>query len=64
MIWIAPSEKDTDHAALEKRLRASAELERRMSVVEESGSVVSANLQRAVRLRQSVLQKAFNGEPV
>jgi len=31
-------------------------------VVEELEAVVSANLQRANRLRQSILQKAFTGE--
>jgi hypothetical protein len=35
---------------------------RRLSVVEELESVVSANLQRASRLRQSILQKAFSGQ--
>ena len=30
-------------------------------VAEELESVVSANLQRATRLRQSILQKAFTG---
>ena len=39
-----------------------AEVERRLSVVEELESVVPANLQRATRLRQSILQKAFIGE--
>jgi hypothetical protein len=39
-----------------------AEVERRLSVVEELESVVSANLQRATRLRQSILQKAFTGQ--
>ena len=39
-----------------------AEVERRLSVVEELESVVTANLQRATRLRQSILQKAFTGE--
>jgi type I restriction-modification system DNA methylase subunit len=38
-----------------------AEVERRLSVVEELESGVSANLQRATRLRQSILQKAFTG---
>jgi len=38
-----------------------AEVERRLSVVDELESVVSANLQRAFRLRQSILQKAFSG---
>jgi len=37
-----------------------AEVERRLSVAEELEAVVSANLQRATRLRQSILQKAFN----
>ena len=36
-----------------------AEVERRLSVVEELESVVTANLQRATRLRQSILQNAF-----
>ena len=38
-----------------------AEVERRLSVMEDLESVVSANLQRATRLRQSILQKAFTG---
>jgi type I restriction enzyme S subunit len=33
-----------------------------LSVVEELEAVVSANLQRATRLRQSILQKAFTGK--
>ena len=41
--------------------RIVAEVQRRLSVVEELESVVSANLQRAVRLRQAVLQQAFSG---
>ena len=39
-----------------------AEVERRLSVVEELESVVTANLQRATRLRQSILQRAFTGQ--
>ena len=39
-----------------------AEVERRLSVVEELESVVTANLQHATRLRQSILPKAFRGE--
>ena len=39
-----------------------AEVERRLSVVEELEAVVSANLWRATRLRQSILQKAFTGD--
>jgi len=39
-----------------------AEVERRLGVVEELETVVSANLQRATRFRQSILQKAFTGD--
>lgn len=38
-----------------------AEVEWRLSVVEELESVVTANLQRAIRLRQAILQAAFQG---
>jgi len=41
-----------------------AEVERRLSVVEELEGVVSAKLQRATRPCQSILQKAFSGELV
>jgi type I restriction enzyme S subunit len=47
---------------LAEQTRIVAEVERRLSVVEELESLVSANLQRATRLRQSILQKAFTGE--
>ena len=46
---------------LAEQTRIVAEVERRLSVVEELAAVVSANLQRATRLRQSILQKAFSG---
>ena len=46
---------------LAEQMRIVAEVERRLSVVEELETVVSANLQRATRLRQSILQKAFTG---
>jgi hypothetical protein len=49
---------------LAEQTRIVAEVERRLSVVEELESVVTANLQRAVRLRQSILQKAFTGQLV
>jgi type I restriction enzyme S subunit len=39
--------------------RIVAEVERRLSVIEELEAAVAANLQRATRLRQSVLQQAF-----
>jgi type I restriction enzyme S subunit len=44
-----------------KQTRIAAEAERRLSVLEELEAAVSANLQRALRLRQSILQKAFKG---
>jgi type I restriction enzyme S subunit len=46
---------------LAEQTRIVAEVERRLSVVEELETMVSANLQRATRLRQSILQKAFTG---
>ena len=47
---------------LAEQQRIVAEVERRLSVVEELESVVNANLQRAIRLRQSILQRAFEGK--
>lgn len=47
---------------LAEQMRIVAEVERRLSVVEEMEAVVTANLQRATRLRQSILQKAFEGK--
>jgi type I restriction enzyme S subunit len=44
-----------------EQVRIVEEVERRLSVVEELEAVVAANLQRATRLRQSILQKAFEG---
>jgi type I restriction enzyme S subunit len=49
---------------LAEQTRIVAEVERRLSVVEELEAVVTANLQRATRLRQSILQKAFTGRLV
>ena len=46
---------------LAEQIRIVAEVERRLSVVEELEAAVSANLQRATRLRQAILQKAFTG---
>ena len=39
-----------------------AEVERRLSVIEELETAVQANLTRADRLRQSVLARVFSGE--
>ena len=44
--------------------RIVAEVDRRLSVVEELEASVSANHQRATRLRRSILQKAFSGSLV
>jgi len=37
-----------------------AEVERRLSVIEELEGTVAANLQRSIRLRQSILRRAFS----
>lgn len=47
---------------LAEQQRIVAEAERRLSVVEELETVVNANIQRATRLRQSILQRAFEGK--
>lgn len=44
---------------LAEQMRIVAEVERRLSVVEELEAVVFTDLQRATRLRQSILQVAF-----
>jgi type I restriction enzyme S subunit len=44
--------------------RIVAEVERRLSMVEELEALVSASLQRAGRLRQAVLQRAFVGHRI
>ena len=44
---------------LAEQLRIVAEVERRLSVIEELEATVAANLKRAERLRQSVLATAF-----
>jgi len=61
---ISPSEIEEMAIALPplaEQTRIVAEVERRLSVVDELEAVVRANLQRAVRLRQSILRKAFSG---
>ena len=45
---------------LTEQTRIVAEVERRLSMVEELETVVSANLQRATRLRQSILSREFS----
>ena len=44
---------------LAEQTRIVAEVERRLSVIEELEATIAANLQRATRLRQSILQRAF-----
>jgi type I restriction enzyme, S subunit len=46
---------------LAEQHRIVAEVERRLSVVDELERVVEANLQRAKSLRQSILHRAFSG---
>jgi type I restriction enzyme, S subunit len=49
---------------LAEQIRIVAEVERRLSVVEELEAAVGANLKRAERLRQSILNQAFIGKLV
>ena len=49
---------------LAEQHRIVAEVERRLSVVEELEAVVNANLRRTTRLRQSILQQGFEGKLV
>ena len=58
---MATSFNRTLELPLAEQTRIVAEVERRLSVVEEMGLVMRANLQRATRLRQSVLEQAFAG---
>ena len=44
-----------------EQTRIVTEVERRLSAVEELEAGASANLQRAKRLRQTILKKAFSG---
>jgi len=44
--------------------RIVAEVERRLSLIDELETAISANLKRADRLRQSILKRAFEGKLV
>ena len=46
---------------LAEQTRIVADVDRRLSVVEELEAVVDTNIQRGTRLRQAILQKAFSG---
>ena len=49
---------------LAEQHRIVAEVERRLSVIDELEAIVAANLKRAERLRQSILKRAFEGKLV
>ena len=59
---VEAKKEGTTLSTVAEQTRIVAEVERRISVLEELEAVVTANLQRATRLRQSILQKAFTGE--
>ena len=44
--------------------RIVAEVERRLSVIDQHEKAIRANLARAARLRQSILKRAFSGRLV
>ena len=49
---------------LAEQIRIVAELERRLSVIQQAEAAVEANLLRAERMRQSILKQAFSGKLV
>jgi type I restriction enzyme S subunit len=49
---------------LAEQHRIVAEVERRLSVVEQLEATVEANLKRSARLRQAILKRAFDGKLV
>ena len=49
---------------LAEQRRIVAEVERRLSVIQQTEAAVEANLTRAERLRQSILKQAFSGKLV
>ena len=49
---------------LAEQTRIVAEVERRLSVVQQAEATVEASLARAERLRQSILKQAFSGKLV
>jgi type I restriction enzyme S subunit len=51
-------------APLSEQSRIVAEVERRLSVIDEVEMQVEANLKRAERLRQAILKRAFEGKLV
>jgi type I restriction enzyme S subunit len=51
-------------APVSEQLRITAEVDRRLSVIDELEMQVEANLKRAERLRQAILKRAFEGKLV
>ena len=49
---------------LAEQLRIVAEVERRLSVIQQAEAAIETNLTRAERLRQSILKQAFSGKLV
>ena len=49
---------------LTEQLRIVAEVERRLSIIQQAEAAVAASLKRAERLRQSILKQAFSGKLV
>ncbi len=49
---------------LAEQHRIVAEVERRLSVIQQAEAIIEANLTRAERLRQSILKQAFSGKLV
>ena len=49
---------------LAEQRRIVAEVERRLSVIQQAEAAVEASLARAERLRQSILKQAFSGRLV
>ena len=49
---------------LAEQRRIVAEVERRLSIIQQAEAAVEANLKRADRLRQSILKQAFSGKLV
>ena len=61
-VGVVEAKKEGIIPHLAEQTRFVSEVEQRLSVVEELEAVVTTNLQRATRLRQAILQKAFTGK--
>jgi type I restriction enzyme S subunit len=58
----AVTKEPTSLPPLAEQQRIVAEVERRFSIIEQLEAVVNTNLQRATRVRQSILRQAFEGK--